>query len=78
MGILSIEEEYWTVQYLTRVAGMGAPIFWPSDGEGKYDTEAMAIERATALLDTYPSTRTVHVVRRMAYAIPLLAPDTST
>lgn len=73
MGVLNIEEEYWTVQYLTNVIGERQPIFWPLDGEGKYGTEEAAIEGATAKLRDYPSARVVHVVRRMAYGAPLLA-----
>lgn len=72
MGTLMIEEEYWTVQYLTQVLGRGE-IFWPLDGEGHFGTEGDATERATELLDRYPLTRVVHVVRTMRYATPLAA-----
>ena len=73
MSVLSIEEEYWTMQYLTKVLGYKEPIFWPLDGEGKYESEDAAAERATRLLETYPAARVVHVVRRMRYLQPLTA-----
>lgn len=72
MGILVIEEEYWTTQYLTNVTGERKPIFWPLDGEGKHATEAAAEERADVLLDIYASARVVHVVRRMEYRTPVV------
>lgn len=71
MGTLMIEQEYWTVQYLTNVTGERQPIFWPLDGDGKYGSEAAAIEHATALLDRYPSTRVVHVIRSMRFGQPI-------
>ncbi len=74
MGTLMIEEEYWTVQYLTEVLGYREPIFWPLDGDGKYATEETATKRATTLLETYRDARVVHVVRRMRYGQPLAAP----
>lgn len=71
MGTLMIEQEYWTVQYLTNVAGEREKIFWPLDGDGKYGSEAAATDRAGALLDTYPSVRVVHVVKRERFGQPL-------
>lgn len=71
MGTLMIEEEYWTVQYLTRVAGEREPIFWPLDGEGKYGTEAAAAEGAARKLEDYPSVRVLHVVRTTRFGHPI-------
>jgi hypothetical protein len=69
--IREIEEEYWTVQCLNSVAGHREPIFWPLDGEGRYLTETAAAEVATRKLESYPSARIVHVVRRMTYGRPI-------
>lgn len=78
MGVLSIEEEYWTIQYLTNVAGHRERIFWPLDGEGKYSTEAVAVDRAATLLDGhYDTVRVVHVVRSMKFGQPIVKPQSA-
>lgn len=77
MGVLSIEEEYWTIQYLTNVTGHREPIFWPLDGQGHYGSETAATDAATTMLKSYPQTRVVHVVRRMRYGPPLTDSTTS-
>jgi len=73
-NVMAIEEEYWSVQYLTRVLGTPGESFWPPDGEGKYDTEAAADEYARKCLVGHSGARVVHVTRRMEYGRPF-APD---
>lgn len=67
MVIRVIEEEYWSVQYMTRVSGYRDPTWWPPDGEGKFDTESdalAAMERTDAMAQWANNSklRTLHVV----------------
>lgn len=60
----AIEEEYWTYQYRTGVAGRGRS-FWPDDGNGQFvdEEDAMAAGRRSG----YKEIRILHITRRVEY-----------
>lgn len=72
----AIEDEYWSIQYRTQVAGRGV-IFWPDDGEGRYDSAESAEEFARKEIQRNRGTgyrdqaRLMHVVRRVEYGQPI-------
>jgi hypothetical protein len=70
-NIREVEEEYWTVQYLTSVLGYREPIFWPLDGDGKHRSEADALSWAGVKLADHPAVRVVHVIRRSKFGEPI-------
>lgn len=71
----AIEEEYWTPQYKTDVLGRGK-IFWPEDGNGKYDSSEDAEQAASGWLSRgYSEVRVMHVTRRVEYGQPIVASD---
>ncbi len=76
--MLAIEEEYWTVQYKTRVTGHPEAQFWPPDGDGKYGSEAGALDAANRLAGTHVVTRVVHVTRRVEYGADITRESTES
>lgn len=75
MAVREIEEEYWTVQYLTNVTGTRLPVFWPLDGEGRFETEEAALSLVGLKLVNYGAARAVHVIRRMKYGDSITSLD---
>lgn len=64
MSVKAIEEEFWSYQYLTQLAGRGID-FWPEDGTGKFKTEE---EAEIGLKNSgYAEGRILRVTRRIEY-----------
>lgn len=73
MPVKMIEEEYWSIQYLTQTAGgRGQPTWWPSAGEGMYGSreaarEAMESTDGMSQFRHYRTLRVIRIVRRIEY-----------